>query len=206
MVYRTTPKMTERKAATRTKLLQAAIRLFGRNGFHAATVPQIVEEAQSSTGAFYLNFRNKEDAFAAALAAVGEQIARELNKAIAGAGDDVLDQMRAAIETLVFCLADNPAEARILIVESSGLSARLEQARRSIIGSHCRSVEMALSACSKRLPPFNVSVVAASWVGAVHEATYQWLSSPPDLRIPADALAQEIANFNLRGIGAGKDM
>lgn len=86
MVYRTTPKMAERKEARRKKLLSAAISIFGRKGFHATTVPMIVRAANSSVGSFYFYFRDKEDIFAAALAALGEQISFALNEAIRAAG------------------------------------------------------------------------------------------------------------------------
>ena len=120
MAFRTTTKMAERKQAHRARFLEAAIALFGKHGYHATTVPMIVEGSGSSTGGFYFYFRNKEDVFAAVLEAVGQQIAAALNKAIANAGEDTFRQMKAAVERLIFFLAGNPPEARILIVESSG--------------------------------------------------------------------------------------
>src|SRR5208283_3152822 len=200
MVYRTTPKMAKRKEAHRAKLLQTAIRLFGKHGYHATTVPRIVRESGSSTGAFYFYFRNKDDVFTRALEVIGEQIATALNEAIAGAGGDTICQMRVAVETFILYLAEHPDEARILIVESSGLTANLAKVRRSIIASHCRSVEQALTSISASLPKLDPKVVASSWVGAVHESVYQWLDSPEEHRISAEALASEISSFNLRGI------
>ena len=148
MAYHTTPKMVERKQMHRAKLLQVAIRLFGKQGYHATTVPRIVRESGSSTGSFYFYFRNKDDIFASALEAIGEQVATALNKAIASAQGDSISQMRLAVETFILFLAEHPDEARILIIESSGLSARLARVRRSIIASHCRSVEKALASIS----------------------------------------------------------
>jgi len=145
VAYHTTPKMAKRKEAYRARILHAAIHLFGKLGYHATTVPRIVRQSGSSIGAFYFYFRNKEDVFAAALEAIGEQIAAALNKAIAAAGDSTLTQMRAAVQGLVIYLSQHPAEARILIVESSGLTSRLANIRRSIIASHCRSVERVLA-------------------------------------------------------------
>src|SRR5579864_2518107 len=87
--------MAKRKEAHRAKFLQTAIRLFGSKGYHATTVPDIVREAGSSTGAFYFYFRNKEDVFASVLEFVGEQLAAALNKAIAGASENAISQMRA---------------------------------------------------------------------------------------------------------------
>jgi len=202
MVYHTTPKMARRKEARRAKLLAEAIRIFGRKGFHDATVPAIVSAAESSIGSFYLHFHNKEDLFAAVLATISERISSALNEAIAAAGPQVLLQMRAAVEALVRFLAEHPAEARILIVESSGLGKRLEKIRREIVASHTRSVEQALRAAASQLPELETAVVAKCWVGAVYEAVYRWLEQPSKERLLAERLARAIATFNLRGIGA----
>jgi TetR/AcrR family transcriptional regulator, fatty acid metabolism regulator protein len=205
VVYHTTPKMAKRKEAHRAKFLQTAIHLFGSKGYHATTVPDIVREAGSSTGAFYFYFRNKEDVFASVLEFVGEQIAAVLNKAIAGAGENAISQMRVAVETFIVYLAAHPDEARVLIVESSGLTPRLGNVRRAIIASHCRSVEGALASSPRPMTRAVRTVVASCWVGAVHEAVYQWLHTPQRERIKAEILAQEVSSFNLRGIGAEKE-
>jgi AcrR family transcriptional regulator len=202
MAYRTTRKMGERKEARRKKLLSAAIGIFGWKGYHATTVPMIVRAANSSVGSFYFYFRNKEDVFASALEGLGQQIAAALNEALRAAGPDVLAQMRAAVKALVRFLAENPEEARILIVESSGLGKRLEAVRRQVIESHTRSVEQTLRALADRLPPLDAAVVASCWVGAVYEAVYRWLGQAASGRPAAEHLADAIAEFNLRGIGA----
>jgi len=202
VVYRTTPKMALRKEAHRAKFLQTTIRLFGTQGYHATTVPDIVQASGSSTGAFYFYFRNKEDVFAAALEFIGEQVSAALNKAISSAGEDTFSQMRTAVETLIVYLAEHPYEARVLIVESSGMTPRVAKVRRTIIASHCRSVEQALVSASASLPRLDPRVVASCWVGAVHEAVYQWLETPKGQRTKAETLAQDVSNFNLRGIGA----
>jgi hypothetical protein len=112
--------------------------------------------------------------------------------------------MRAAVETLILYLADHPNEARILIVESSALTTKLAKVRRSIIASHCKSVERALTNISGSLPRLHPKVVASCWVGAVHESVYQWLQTPKEQRTTPEALAQEISHFNFRGIGVEK--
>ena len=206
MAYRTTPRMAERKAARRRKLLATATSLFGRHGYHATTVPMIVKKAQSSIGNFYFYFRNKEDIFAAALAALGERIAAALNQAIAAAGPDSYRQMKAAVHALVAFLAQNPAEARILIVESSGLGGRLEQVRRSVISSHARSVERAIAGLGTSSAIPRPEVAARCWVGALYEAVYHWLEQPPGERLPPERIADAVVQFNLRGIGAGSEV
>jgi AcrR family transcriptional regulator len=202
MVYRTTQKMAQRKDANRAHLLEVAIRLFGKHGYHATTVPMIVKASGGSTGSFYFYFRNKEDVFAAALDAFGKKIAEALNAAIASVGGTPLQHMRAAVERLVLFMAENPDEARILIVESSGLSTRLQKIRREIVESHSRSVEMALSQLRPALPKLDAELVAHCWVGSVYESVFHWLEQPAARRPSAKAVARAVAEFNLRGVGA----
>lgn len=203
MVYRTTPKMLQRKLAHRDGLLKTAIALFGRHGYHATTVPMIVKAAGSSTGSFYLHFKNKEDVFAAALQAFGERVADAINAAIAAAGENRVKQMRAAVESFVMLLAENPHEARILIVESSGLGRGMETVRRKLVDSHARSVAEAISSVKKAgLSSSNAELIAHCWVGSVYESVYHWLESPMRERPPAERVARAVADFNLRGIGA----
>lgn len=201
MVYRTTLKMAERKRAHRAKLLKTAISLFGQHGYHATTVPMIVKASGSSTGSFYFYFRNKEDVFAAALENFGEKISDSLNAAIASAGDAPVQQMRAAVERLVMLLAENPSEARILIVESSGLGPALESVRRTIMDTHARSVEQAIAQL-RLAHKSDAALLARCWVGSIYECVYHWLEQPLAKRHSPAVVARAVADFNLRGIGA----
>src|ERR1035438_3137350 len=101
MPRRTTAETEQRKQARRQTFLDAAVALFGRHGYHATTVPMIVEQAGSSIGNFYFYFRNKEDVCAAALEEFGRQIAEAMNVAISEAGPaHPFQQMRAAMTRL----------------------------------------------------------------------------------------------------------
>jgi AcrR family transcriptional regulator len=56
-----------RTQATRKKLLAAAYRVFARQGFESARIEDIATEAGYTRGAFYANFKTKEDLFFALL-------------------------------------------------------------------------------------------------------------------------------------------
>jgi AcrR family transcriptional regulator len=56
------------------KLLDAALVVFDKRGYHAARVDDIVEVAHTSHGTFYLYFSSKEDLFRALLADVSEEM------------------------------------------------------------------------------------------------------------------------------------
>jgi AcrR family transcriptional regulator len=55
----------EKQVQTRTRLIDAAARVFARRGFQAATVEEIAERAGYSHGAVYSNFAGKEELFLA---------------------------------------------------------------------------------------------------------------------------------------------
>ena len=60
---------------TMRKLLDAAMVVFARRGYHAARVDDIVKVARTSHGTFYLYFSNKEDLLRALVGEAGEVVA-----------------------------------------------------------------------------------------------------------------------------------
>ena len=71
------PRRGERRLITRGQLLDAAERVFARDGLRGASVDAIALEAGYSTGAIYSNFKGKEDLF---LTLVEERIDPRLAK------------------------------------------------------------------------------------------------------------------------------
>ena len=60
---RSRTRQAERTRATRRKLLDAAKRIFAQDGFEAARLEDIAAGAGYTRGAFYANFKSKEDIF-----------------------------------------------------------------------------------------------------------------------------------------------
>ncbi len=95
---RKAPTREERKARTRAELLDAAERLFVRDGFHATSVDAIADEARFTKGAVYSNFESKEDLFLAVYERRVERAVREMEGAIAAADDPAAGIERLAAE------------------------------------------------------------------------------------------------------------
>ena len=75
------------RAETRKDLLDAAARVFAREGLRGASVEAVSEEAGYSRGALYSNFENKEDLFLALWKERIERRRRELREVMRDAGD-----------------------------------------------------------------------------------------------------------------------
>ena len=187
------------KQETHTRLVKIAARMLREKGPDGFAVAELMNEAGLTHGGFYAHFRNKEDVFAAVLEALGEKIREVLLEAKAAEPDPVR-ALSAAIARLFLFLAENPGAARILIVESSGLSPRLERVRRGILRQHEELVRLRLESAPECFETENSAIAARCMVGAVYEALYSWLEELPLNRLPAAEAAHLVSEYNLRAL------
>jgi AcrR family transcriptional regulator len=99
------PTRKEQQARTRSKLMRSAARLFCRGGLEQTSVDQIAQHAGYTKGAFYSNFKSKEELFLALLdQKFGEEIQRieetlttdtTPDEAVRHAGEDFMRFMRS---------------------------------------------------------------------------------------------------------------
>jgi AcrR family transcriptional regulator len=76
----------EKRDVTRARLLAAGRKIFGRSGFHAASLEEIADEAGFSKGALYYNFGDKAGLFLALLDERLEERVDTISAAFEGAG------------------------------------------------------------------------------------------------------------------------
>ena len=86
---------TEAKAETRRRLLDAAEAVFGRAGYHGASIDQVAAEAGFTKGAVYSTFESKADLFLALLMERVTGRREEIEAALAGA--DSVDDFVAEV-------------------------------------------------------------------------------------------------------------
>ncbi len=74
-IFNTRPsgKSSNNTADTKTKLLNSAIALFGKNGFHNVNVYEISRKADLSVGSFYLHFTSKDACLEEIVCSIGSQ-------------------------------------------------------------------------------------------------------------------------------------
>lgn len=106
----------ERRSRTRSAILAAATKKFGRAGFAATTVDAIASEACVAKGAVYHHFKNKEELFEH----VFENVSSDLARSVASTADSTrgpLDNLMAATRTY-FQLCSDPSIAQITLQDA----------------------------------------------------------------------------------------
>lgn len=119
-VYRGTS-AEERRADRRERLLRAAIAVYGKYGFRHATVNAVCQAAGLTPRYFYESFDSSEALLAASFQAVAVFVLNEM-EAVDDEGADPLDRMREMLGALYAKLRDEPAAARVFLVEIIGVS------------------------------------------------------------------------------------
>src|SRR5690349_25098968 len=77
----------QRKAETRSLLIDAAADLFARKGFHAVSAEAVADAADRTTGALYSHFGNKEGLLLALLEVWKDRATEDLGELLAGMTD-----------------------------------------------------------------------------------------------------------------------
>lgn len=100
----------------RERLLEAAIRVVAEKGYAATTVADLTREAGISRTTFYAMFEDKEGCFLAAYDGIVDALVRRVTIAYE-AEEDWLNRARAGLGALLEALAEEPAIARLALVE-----------------------------------------------------------------------------------------
>ena len=123
----------EKQLRTRSALLEAAARLFGRRGLEGASIDEIVQAAGYTKGAFYANFKSKEELF---LVMLDERFSYELerlDRALAGSAEPHAEA-RAAAADFIHLAGDQQWPS--LYFQFVAHAARNDQFRRELASRH----------------------------------------------------------------------
>jgi AcrR family transcriptional regulator len=108
-------------ADQRQRLVDAVPRVAAKYGYEAMSVADIVKAAAVSRNAFYSNFGDKQECFAAAHEACHERLLAILEQPC-DRGSTVEERVETALGAGLDMLAADPAVARLLFVEAPGAS------------------------------------------------------------------------------------
>jgi AcrR family transcriptional regulator len=121
----------EKQAHTRSCLMSSAAKVFARRGLQQASIDEVAEDAGFTKGAFYANFKNKEELFLAMLDERFAQRIEEIERVIAGEGTTAEKARRAGADFTNMIAADPEWER--LFFEFSAYAARNEDFREELV-------------------------------------------------------------------------
>ncbi|OGP57635.1 MAG: hypothetical protein A2V67_09275 [Deltaproteobacteria bacterium RBG_13_61_14] len=98
------------------RILESAIKVFARKGFHNSRISEIAAEAEVADGTIYLYFKNKDDILIRLFENSLEQIIADLRAEI-GKENDALRKLRRFIKMHLDLVNKNPNLAVVLQVE-----------------------------------------------------------------------------------------
>jgi AcrR family transcriptional regulator len=198
---------TKRRPQTTAALLNAALETFAERGFHAATIEQICERAGYTRGAFYSNFRTKEDLFFALFDAHSDRVITRLTDLVEKAGSDApaLDrftQLMSQVEpsertwylvTTEFTLyaIRNPEAARVLAGRDARLRAEISRLLLDVIRRAGRRIDVDPDQLARLLVAMREGGLAQSYV-------------EPD-RLPPGELERKFLPTLLLGVSTEQD-
>src|SRR3954463_3703627 len=99
---------SDRVATRRSRLLDAALELYGTQGYLATGVKDVCREAGLTDRYFYESFVNSSELFSAVFDRTTRELRALVAQRVGAAAPDPESQARAAIETFVRALADDP--------------------------------------------------------------------------------------------------
>ena len=90
-----------RASGRRRQLLDAAVAVMERTGFHQMSMQALADEAQVSVGLFYKYFDSKEQILLEAIVGILESMREKLSPSMQAAGTDPVDRLAAGFSTYI---------------------------------------------------------------------------------------------------------
>lgn len=191
----TTPDPEDR-AAKIQRILEAAVRVFARQGFHQSTVAQVAREAGVADGTIYNYFRNKDDILIQFFAVRAGQVFARFHSEVAR-GANGLEKLRLLVRAHLAEFQRDPDMAVVYETETHQSSRLAEEQIRAMAKSYQDILaEIIEQGQEEGLFRRNLyaGLVKRLILGAVQETISSWLRSgrPYDLVSMADPLVDLI--------------
>ncbi len=181
---------------TRERILDAALDIFARKGYHDTRMDDIVNEAGSSKGSVYFHFPGKEALFLALVDEFASRLEARLTDAIASKQGGMA-RVEAALEAGLAVFGEYRRLAKLFLVQAVGLGQTFETKRLEILDKFAHLIQKHLdeAIADGDILPLDSQITAYAWVGAINELIMRWVQNgePTPERI-APALRTTLLN------------
>lgn len=167
---------TRQPLMTRGRILDGALAVFSRKGYHAASVDEIVTESHTSKGSVYFHFPNKQTLFLALVDKFADLVVRRVEDAIS-AETTGIQRVDAALRATLETFGKYRPLAKIMLVQAVGLGSVFEDKRLEVHQRFASLVRIYLdqAVAEGDLQPLDTEIAALAWMGAINEVVIQWI-------------------------------
>ncbi|MCB0131959.1 MAG: TetR/AcrR family transcriptional regulator, partial [Caldilineaceae bacterium] len=158
----------ETRAGTRERILDAALNIFSSKGYHDTRLDEIVDESHTSKGSIYFYFPNKERLFLALVDQFASLLERRIIESISQETSAMV-KVQAALEACLATFGKYRRQAKMLLVQASGLGNAFEQKRLEINERFALLIDGYLreAVAAGEIAPIDTEIVAHAWMGAI---------------------------------------
>jgi AcrR family transcriptional regulator len=162
---------------TRRRIVDAALKIFAKKGYHEATMDEIASVSQVSKGGVYFHFPSKQELFLALADTAANMLIGRMEQAMRDAGPSRREKMRVALETAFQLLEQHRPMARLVFLKMGSLGppfdGKLMEIHRKI--TRLIRAELEQARVENGIAGTDTELVALMWVGALHEVLIWWL-------------------------------
>ena len=174
---------------TRSRILEAAVKVFASKGYHDTKVDDIVSQSQTSKGSFYFYFPSKQDIFLALVDTFADLLESRLRERLS-AEESGTARVDIALHVCLETFGQYRSLAKITLVQATGLGAAFEEKRQTVNQRFIEIVRENLDAAVAEgsIPTLDTEVAACAWVGALNEIVLRWVYTgqpDPERSLPA---------------------
>jgi AcrR family transcriptional regulator len=161
---------------TRERILDAALDIFSKKGYHDTRMDEIVQESHTSKGSIYFHFPNKEKLFLALVDQFADLLEKRVTEAISKE-EKGMGRVNAALESVLHTFGKYRRPAKLLLVQAVGLGNVFEKKRLEINERFARLIQTYLNEAIAlgEIEPVDVEVIAHGWMGAIYNVVIQWV-------------------------------
>jgi AcrR family transcriptional regulator len=186
----------------RAQILDAALEVFSKQGYHRTTVADLVDAAQVARGTFYIYFNSKADIFYELVDALLEELRNSIVGVDTSAGaPSIPEQLQGTLGRVLQSLSNNRALCRILFREAIGLDEEVdlkmdlfyEELRGYIQGALENGKKMGF------VRDMDTRLAALAILGSIKEVVGRTLVTT-DEAVDLHGVANELLTYNLLGV------
>ena len=184
---------------TRFRILNAAINIFSKKGYHNTSVDDIVEAAETSKGGVYFHFPSKQDIFLGLVDEFADLLESHISQAIKEQ-DRGINRVDAALRVCLETFKTYRKLSKIFLVQAVGLGVVFEEKQLQIHNRFVSIVKTHLDEAIEEgdIPKIDTQIAAYAWMGSINEVVIRWIhTGEPDL----DRALPALRSLLLRSIG-----